>query len=281
LVLSASGKTTSAGPDMGIVPASPSGGTVGHEAAGLRCEGLVKWFGGVRALDGVSMSVNPGEIVAIVGDNGAGKSTLVKILSGIHQPDGGEIWLDGQKVQHLTPPSARRLGIETVYQDLALCDNLGVVENVVLGQEPVSAKFGPVSFLSRRAAARVAKQRLEDVGIRIPDLSLSVRRLSGGQRQAVAIARGLMHARRLMMLDEPTAALGVRETKTTLAVIRSVARQGIGVLVISHSIEDVFAVANRIVVMRLGRVAFDGSVSETSPDHVIAHITGVAIEPSL
>ena len=189
--------------------------------------------------------------------------------------------MDGQKVQHLTPPSARRLGIETVYQDLALCDNLGVVENVVLGQEPVSAKFGPVSFLSRRAAARVAKQRLEDVGIRIPDLSLSVRRLSGGQRQAVAIARGLMHARRLMMLDEPTAALGVRETKTTLGVIRSVARQGIGVLVVSHSLEDVFAVANRIVVMRLGRVAFDGSVAETSPDHVIAHITGVAIEPSL
>ena len=271
----------SVGSEMAILPAPPSGATVGHEATGLRCEGLVKWFGGVRALAGVSMSVNPGEIVAIVGDNGAGKSTLVKILSGIHQPDGGEIWLDGQKVQDLTPPSARRLGIETVYQDLALCDNLGVVENVVLGQEPVSVKFGPVSFLSRRAAARVAKQRLEDVGIRIPDLSLSVRRLSGGQRQAVAIARGLMHARRLMMLDEPTAALGVRETKTTLAVIRSVARQGIGVLVISHSIEDVFAVANRIVVMRLGRVAFDGSVAETSPDHVIAHITGVAIEPSL
>lgn len=263
---------------MGVTFNPETDGAIGDATAGLRCESLVKWFGGVRALDGVSIAINPGEIVAVVGDNGAGKSTLVKILSGIHQPDGGEIWLDDRKVQHLTPPGARRLGIETVYQDLALCDNLGVIENVVLGQEPVRVRFGPVSFLSRREANRVAKQRLQDVGIRIPDMSVSVRRLSGGQRQAVAIARGLMHAKRLMMLDEPTAALGVRETKTTLAVIRSVARQGIGVLVISHSIEDVFAVADRIVVMRLGRVVFDGFVSDVSPDHVIAHITGVSIE---
>ncbi len=241
---------------------------------GLRCEGLLKWFGGVRALDGVSLSVRPGEIVALVGDNGAGKSTLVKILSGMHKPDGGRIWLDEEPVEHLTPAVARRLGIETVYQDLALCDNLDAIGNVVLGQEPVRFSVGPVSFLSKRKATELAKQRLSEVGIRIPDFNVSVRRLSGGQRQAIAIARGMMHARRLMMLDEPTAALGVRETKSTLDVIRSVASQGIGVLVISHSIDDVFAVADRIVVLRLGRVVFDGPAADTTPGHVVGHITG-------
>lgn len=253
--------------------ARASTGAAAHPI-GLRCEGLVKWFGGVRALAGVSVSVHAGEIVAVVGDNGAGKSTLVKILSGIHQPDGGEIWLGQERVGHLTPPTARALGIETVYQDLALCDNLSAIANVVLGQEPIRFKLGPVSFLNKRLATQVAKQRLQDVGIRIPDHNISVRRLSGGQRQAVAIARGMMQARRLMMLDEPTAALGVRETKGTLDVIRSVAKQGIGVLVISHSIDDVFAVADRIMVLRLGRVVFDGRAADTTPDQVVGHITG-------
>ena len=180
----------------------------GTEPIGLRCEGLVKWFGGVRALAGVSLAIHAGEIVAVVGDNGAGKSTLVKILSGIHQPDGGEIWSGEEKVTHLTPHGSGP-GIETVYQDLALCDNLGSIANVVLGQEPTRFKVGP-PFLDKKAANAIAKQRLQEVGIRIPDYNVSVRRLSGGQRQAIAIARGMMHARRLMMLDEPTAALGVR-----------------------------------------------------------------------
>src|ERR1700739_3788777 len=191
----------------------------------LRCEGIVKWFGGVQSLRGVSLSVRAGEVLALVGDNGAGKSTLIKTLSGIHQPDGGEIWLGKERLENLTPPKARDLGIETVHQDLALCENLHAVSNVVLGQEPVRLRLGPISILNKRAAVTLAKQRLQQVGARIQDFDVSVRRLSGGQRQAVSIARAMMRARRLMMLDEPTAALGVQQTKSTLEVIRSVAAQ--------------------------------------------------------
>jgi simple sugar transport system ATP-binding protein len=240
----------------------------------MRCEGIVKWFGGVQSLAGVSLSVHEGEVVAVVGDNGAGKSTLVKTLAGIHRPDAGEIWLGEEKLEHLTAARARNLGVETVHQDLMLCDNLDAVANVVLGQEPVRFSFGPIGVMNKRAAVRVAKQRLDEVGIRIADFDVSVRRLSGGQRQAIAIARAMIKANRLMMLDEPTAALGVHQTQTTLEVIRSVAGRGIGVLVISHSIDDVFAVADRIVVLRLGRVVLDTPAKETSPDVIVGHITG-------
>jgi ABC-type sugar transport system ATPase subunit len=239
----------------------------------IRCEGIVKWFGGIQSLAGVSLTVHAGEIVALVGDNGAGKSTLVKTLSGIHQPDAGEIWLGEEKLEHLTATRARDLGVETVYQDLALCDNLDAIANVVLGQEPVRVRLGPVKVVNKRAAQRLAMNRLEEVGIRISDHTVSVRRLSGGQRQAIAIARAMMKANKLMMLDEPTAALGVHQTQTTLEVIRSVASRGIGVLVISHSMDDVFAVADRIVVLRLGQVVFEAPVAETSIENVVAHIT--------
>jgi ABC-type sugar transport system ATPase subunit len=242
----------------------------------LRCEGIVKWFGGVRSLAGVSLRVHAGEVVALVGDNGAGKSTLIKTLSGIHQPDAGTIWIGEELVGHLSPSRVREMGIETVYQDLALCDNLGAVANVVLGQEPVRFRIGPISILNKREAARIAKQRLRQVGIRIADFDVTVRRLSGGQRQAVAIARAMMQARRVMMLDEPTAALGVQQTKTTLEVIRSVAEHGIGVVMISHSIDDVFQVADRIVVLRLGRVVLDTPAQATTPDAIVAHVTGAA-----
>jgi ABC-type sugar transport system ATPase subunit len=240
----------------------------------LRCIDIVKWFGGLQALDGVSLTVHGGEIVALCGDNGAGKSTLVNIISGIHEPDGGELWLGDVPLTGLTPPRARELGIETVYQDLALCDNLDAVANVVLGHEPRRFKLGPVAFLNRRESTRIAKRRLEEVGIRITDYGATTRRLSGGQRQAIAIARALMHAQRLMMLDEPTAALGVHQTEQTLEVIRSVARKGLGVIVISHNIEDVFDVADRIVVLRLGRVVFDSPAVETNPNEIVAYITG-------
>jgi ABC-type sugar transport system ATPase subunit len=252
----------------------PDGGANGDPDVVLRCEDIVKWFGGVQSLDGVSLTVHAGEIVALCGDNGAGKSTLVKTLSGIHQPDAGSIWIDGEPISGLSPPLARELGIETVHQDLALCDNLDAVANVVLGQEPVRFRLGPFAFRNERAAQRIARQRLDDVGIAIKDMDASVRRLSGGQRQAIAIARAMMHAKRLMMLDEPTAALGIHQTETTLEVIRSVARNGIGVMVISHSIDDVFAVADRIVVLRLGRVILDKPAAETTEDEVVAHITG-------
>jgi ABC-type sugar transport system ATPase subunit len=173
-----------------------------------------------------------------------------------------------------SPPRARELGIETVYQDLALCDNLDAVANVVLGHEPRRLTLGPVSILNRRESTRIAKRRLEEVGIRITDYGATTRRLSGGQRQAIAIARALMHAQRLMMLDEPTAALGVHQTEQTLEVIRSVARKGLGVIVISHNIEDVFDVADRIVVLRLGRVVLDTPAVETNPNEIVGYITG-------
>lgn len=252
----------------------PSALAEGRGDAVMRCERITKWFGGVQSLAGVSLSIHAGEVLAIAGDNGAGKSTLVKTLCGMHQPDAGEIWLGDQKLAHLSPPQARSLGIETVHQDLALCDNLDAVSNVVLGQEPVRFRLGPVAVLNKREANRIARQRLTDVGIRIADFDVSARRLSGGQRQAIAIARAMMHANRVLMLDEPTAALGIQQTHSTLEVIRSVAKQGIGVVVISHNMEDVFAVANRIVVLRLGRVVLDTPASATSPDLVVGYITG-------
>jgi D-xylose transport system ATP-binding protein len=242
----------------------------------LRCEGISKWFGAVHALVDVSLSVHAGEVVALVGDNGAGKSTMIKILSGLQQPDTGQIWLGGEPLDHLTAARARKLGIETVHQHLALCDNLTAIENVVLGQEPVRVGWGPVHFLNKREAIRHARQRLDSLGIRIPDLDSSVRRLSGGQRQAIVIARALLHAHRLMMLDEPTAALGVRQTQATLDMIRSIAGQGLGVLLVSHSIDDVFAVADRVVVLRLGEVMHDTAVADTSQVEVIARITGAS-----
>ena len=242
----------------------------------LACEGIVKWFGGVQSLAGVSLQIHAGEVVALVGDNGAGKSTLVKTLSGIHQPDAGTIWVGDEQLTHLSPSRVRDMGIETVYQDLALCDNLDAVANVVLGQEPVRFRVGPISVLNKREATRVAKQRLKEVGIRIADFDVTVRRLSGGQRQAVAIARAMMQAKRVIMLDEPTAALGLQQTRSTLAVIRSVAEQGIGVVMISHSIDDVFQVADRIVVLRLGRIVLDTPAAATTPDSIVAHVTGAA-----
>jgi ABC-type sugar transport system ATPase subunit len=258
------GDAGAAAPDSA---AAPAGSPV------VRCIRLTKWFGGVQALRGISLDVNGGQVLGLVGDNGAGKSTLVKILSGIHRPDGGEIWLGEEQVDHLTPHSAREHGIETVYQDLALCENLDAVSNVVLGQEPVLLSVGPLRIVDRRAASRIARKRLQVVGASLPDLGQSVRRLSGGQRQAVAIARATMRAHRLIMFDEPTAALGVHQTKATLSLIRGVADQGVATIVISHNMEDVFAVADRIVALRLGNVALDAPIGETSREEVMACIT--------
>jgi ABC-type sugar transport system ATPase subunit len=254
---------------VGVPDGAP--GPVGQ--AVVRCVGLTKWFGGVQALRGNSLDVYAGQVLGLVGDNGAGKSTLVKILSGIHRADGGEIWLGDEQVDHLTPQSAREHGIETVYQDLALCENLDAVSNVVLGQEPTLFTLGPLRIVDRRGAARIARARLEVVGASLPDLAQSVRRLSGGQRQAVAIARATMRAHRLIMFDEPTAALGIHQTKATIALIRGVADQGVATIVISHNMEDVFAVADRIVVLRLGNVALDTPLGETSREEVMACIT--------
>jgi len=242
----------------------------------VRCVGITKYFGGVRALNNVSLDLMPGEIVALVGDNGAGKSTLVKILSGIHQPDNGSIWLGDVEVRHLSTGRAREFGIETVYQQLFLCDNLGAAANVMLGQEPVRSRLGPLRFIDTRRSIEEARKHISELGAVLDDLVTPVRRLSGGQRQVIAIARATVNAHHLIQFDEPTAALGTRQARATLDLIRRVAAQGVAVIVISHNLDDVFAVANRIVALRLGRIMLDTRLHQTSREHVVASMAGIS-----
>jgi ABC-type sugar transport system ATPase subunit len=244
----------------------------------VRGIGITKYFGGVRALDQVSLDLMPGEIVALVGDNGAGKSTLVKIFSGIYQCDEGDLWLGDLRVPHLTAGHARALGIETVYQNLLLCDNLGAAANVMLGQEPVRSRFGPLQVIDRQRSLEQARLHIAELGIDLPDLESPVRRLSGGQRQAVAIARATVKAHRLIQFDEPTAALGIRQTQATLDLIRRVAVKGVSVIVITHNLDDVFAVAHRVVALRQGRISLDAPVPETSREQVVACMTGMSFQ---
>jgi ABC-type sugar transport system ATPase subunit len=241
----------------------------------VRCSAITKFYAGVQALDDVSLELCAGECVCLVGDNGAGKSTLVKILSGVLGPDEGEVLIDEQPVV-LNRQRARQFGIEAVYQDLALCDPLGAVANVMLGQEPIRFRLGPLKFIDRRAAMAATKKCISEVGIELDDLTSPVHRLSGGQRQAIAIARATVRGHRLIIFDEPTAALGVRQTKTTLELVRRVAEQNVAVVMISHSLDDVFFVADRIVALRLGRVTLNSYVSDTSRAEVVGCMTGLS-----
>lgn len=244
----------------------------------VRCEGITKYFGGVRALDHVSLELFPGEVLGLVGDNGAGKSTLTKILSGIYQPDEGSIWLDNVEVSNLNPKRARELGIETVYQQLFLCDNLGAAANVMLGQEPVRSRLGPLRFLDEKRSIEEAGKHIGELRITLEDLISPVRRLSGGQRQSIAIARATVNAHRLIQFDEPTAALGVHQTRATLDLIREVASRGVAAIVISHNLDDVFVVSDRIVALRLGRVTLNTSKNQATREEVVASMTGIAFQ---
>ena len=241
----------------------------------LRCLGVSKFFGGVMALDNVTLEIAAGQILALVGDNGAGKSTLVKILSGLYAPDAGELQFGAHRMPSLTPRAARDFGIETVHQHLNLCDNLGVAANVLLGQEPVRFSLGPIRFLDQRKAIEETRRRIQEVGLEVDDLTSPVRRLSGGQRQAVAIARALVNAHQLIILDEPTAALGVKQTRATLDLVRRVAAKGVAVLLISHRLDDVFAVADRVVALRLGQITLDTPIAGTTRESVVAAMTGM------
>lgn len=244
----------------------------------VRCVTLTKYFGGVLALNGVSLELYPAHVVALVGDNGAGKSTLVKILSGLHQPDEGEIWVGDRRVEHLNPHRARELGIETVYQHLSLCDNLSAAANVVLGQEPLRFRLGPIRIVDEKRCVEEARRRVREIGVTLEDYEMPVRRLSGGQRQAIAIARATVKAHRLIMFDEPTAALGVRQTQAALDLVRRVAMQGVAVIMISHNLDDVFAVADRIVALRLGQITLDLPLASTSREEVVACMTGMSFQ---
>jgi D-xylose transport system ATP-binding protein len=233
----------------------------------LSLQNVSKKFGAVSALTDIELDVHAGEVVALVGDNGAGKSTLVKVLAGVHSPTTGTIRFDGREVTLDSPAAAMKLGIATVYQDLALCENLDVVANLFLGHELSPYALDEVAMEVR------AWTLLQELAARIPSVREPIASLSGGQRQTVAIARSLILNPRIIMLDEPTAALGVAQTAEVLNLIERVRDRGLGVIMISHNMEDVRAVADRIVVLRLGRNngVFD---RETSHQDLVAAITG-------
>ena len=235
----------------------------------LRLSGISKNFGAVSALTDIDLEVFPGEVVALVGDNGAGKSTLIKTLAGVHQPTSGSIEFNGEKVVLSSPGVALDLGIATVFQDLALCENLDVVANIFLGREMSPYRLDEVSMEIK------AWKLLNELSARIPSVREPVASLSGGQRQTVAISRSLLLDPKLIMLDEPTAALGVAQTAEVLDLIERVRDRGLGVLMISHNMEDVRAVADRIVVLRLGR---NNGVfyPDSSNEELVAAITGAS-----
>jgi D-xylose transport system ATP-binding protein len=234
----------------------------------LALKGVSKRFGPVQALSEVDFDIHDGEVVALVGDNGAGKSTLVKAIAGIHSADEGQILFEGQEVKISGPTDATALGIATVYQDLALCDNLDVVENLYLGRE--QGTFA----LDETAMEKRTGELLARLAVTITDVRAEVGTMSGGQRQQVAIARSLLGEPKVVLLDEPTAALGVRQTAMVLGLVKRLRDEGHGVLVISHNLADVFEVADRIFVLRLGRKAGDFAVGEASQEEIVAAITG-------
>jgi D-xylose transport system ATP-binding protein len=243
----------------------------------LSLRGVSKRFGAVQALDGVDLDVAPGEVVGLVGDNGAGKSTLVKTIAGIYSPDEGDFYFNGEPVKIGGPNAATALGIATVYQDLALADNLDVVANLFLGREVEAGGVGIVSrALDETTMERRSHELLENLAVTIPSVRSEVGTLSGGQRQQVAVARSLLGEPKLVLLDEPTAALGVAQTAQVLQVIRRLKERGLGVLVISHNLADVFEVTDRIFVLRLGKGAASFDTASTSQEDVVAAITGAS-----
>jgi D-xylose transport system ATP-binding protein len=248
------------------------------DGAVLALEGVTKSFGPVQALDGVDFDVRSGEVVALVGDNGAGKSTLVKVVAGIHGADSGRILFEGRPVTISDPTDAVKLGIATVYQDLALCDNLDVVENLFLGREELAGGVGELlRALDELDMEKRSHELLGNLAVTITDVRAEVGTMSGGQRQQVAIARSLLGDPKVVILDEPTAALGVRQTAMVLELIKRLREQGHGVVVISHNLADVFAVADRIFVLRLGKRAADFETSRSSQEEVVAAITGADV----
>jgi len=235
----------------------------------LQLKGINKTFGAVRALMDVDFEAYDGEVVGLVGDNGAGKSTLIKTISGAYVPDTGDIFLDGQKVHFTSPQDSTRIGIETVYQDLALCDNLDVVSNLWLGRE--SLQYG---LLNEVEMERRTLEVLRMLDVKIPSVRVPVAALSGGQRQSIAVAKTILRKPKVVLLDEPTAALGVAQTKQVLNLILRLKQQGLAVVVISHNLHDVFEVVDRVIVMRLGRRAGTFEIKNTTPERVVAAITG-------
>jgi ABC-type sugar transport system ATPase subunit len=235
---------------------------------------LVKRFGGLTAVNDVSLEIMPGEVVGLVGDNGAGKSTLIKCVAGVYQGDAGEIVLDGKPVRFARPIDAHRAGIETIYQDLALAGNLDVSANIFLGREIKKRYLPGFATLDEKKMLAESRDVLDSLGIRIPRFSAEIEKLSGGQRQAVAIARAVYWKARLMIMDEPTNNLGVPEQRKVLDIIRTLRDQGVPVILISHTLPDVFAVTDRVIIMHRGRKVAERPTPETNTQEIVEYMIG-------
>jgi simple sugar transport system ATP-binding protein len=240
----------------------------------LRLNRVTKRFGGLTAVNEVSLQIYPGEVVALAGDNGAGKSTLIKMISGVYKPDDGQIYLEDHEITMTSPMEARSLGIETIYQDLALCENLDASVNIFLGREPSKSLLGVFKQVDRSKMLAEAQAVLNRLDIRIPNLKRPIREMSGGQRQAVAIARAVYWNARLVIMDEPTAALGVPEQRKVHELVRTLKQQNVPVIIISHNMQDIFASADRIIVMRRGLKVGDVKAADIDGDGLVSLMVG-------
>ena len=240
----------------------------------LEVRDIVKRFGGLVAVDHVSLGVSAGEVVGLLGDNGAGKSTLIKVISGVYQADEGTVLFQGEPVHIASPMDALARGIETIYQDLALAENLDTPANIFLGREKLKRWLGVLQVLDHGYMREESRKVLKRLDIEIPSLANRIRALSGGQRQAVAISRSIYWDAKLLIMDEPTAALGVAEQKKVLDLVNRLKSHGIGIIVISHQMHDVFSVADRLVIMRRGEKVAELSTRDTNPDEVVSLIVG-------
>lgn len=250
------------------------GDKLNNAAPILQAKNVSKHFGGVQALDRVSLEVFPGEVVALAGDNGAGKSTLIKAISGVYPYEDGDIFLDGKRIAFATPQEARDNGIETIYQDLALADNLSIGANIFLGREPMKKLFGFLPVIDRQKMASVAQETMRRLDFHVDRLEAPVAAFSGGQRQAVAIGRAMYWNARLVIMDEPTAALGVPEQRKVISLIQSLKAEGKGIIFISHNLRDIFEVADRIVVFRRGENAGERLPKDTTGDEIVRLMVG-------
>jgi simple sugar transport system ATP-binding protein len=244
-------------------PAEPMPPAAADGVPALEVRGVTKSFGVLKVLNGIDLTLRQGEVLGLVGDNGAGKSTLVKILSGFHQPDGGQILLEGESVSFASVEAARSHGIETVYQDLALIPQLSVYQNLFLGHE--LTRLGPIRLLDKREMRKLARQYLDDINVNVPSVEAEAEQLSGGQRQAIAVARSVRAANKILLLDEPLAAMGAREARLIIDLVKDLAASGrVSIIVIDHNYAHLFELCDRLNVMQGGRITINQQVHETS-----------------
>jgi len=242
----------------------------------LEAKSVSKFFGTITALENVDLNLSPGEVLGVVGDNGAGKSTLMKVLSGLYNPSEGSIYFEGKEVFFSSPRDSQNLGIEMVYQDLSLAENLPIGDNIFLGREPTK-NFGPIKLLDHKKRKQLTEEHLAKLKINVKSADQKVEELSGGQRQAVAIARATAFDAKIVIMDEPTAALAVKEVSKVLDLIRSLKNLGVGVIVISHRMDDIFSVSDRVMALFQGTNFAESHLKETSRDEVVGWIMGKKI----